>query len=89
MGAVKPLDSGHGEIKSMRTAANFIRQGISRKLLRIYCRLTQERDYYMLSLETATAAAFKPEQSLYQEFCFEECKHSIEHPYSIFITKMI
>lgn len=90
VGAVKQLDGEHGEIKSMRTSANFLRQGIARKLLRHIIELAQERNYHTLSLETGTAVVFKPAQKLYQEFGFEECPPFADYeedPYSMFMTK--
>lgn len=90
VGAVKQLDARHGEIKSMRTSANFLRQGIARKLLQHIVELAQERNYHTLSLETGTAAAFKPAQKLYQAFGFQECEPFSDYeedPYSMFMTK--
>ena len=90
IGAVKELDARHGEIKSMRTSANFLRQGIARKLLQHIIELAQERNYRMLNLETGTAAAFKPAQRLYQDFGFEECAPFADYeedPYSLFMAK--
>ena len=92
IGAVKELDTEHGEIKSMRTSNGFLRQGIAKKLLQHITELAQERNYRMLSLETGTAAAFKPAQRLYQDFGFKECapfSDYEEDPYSMFMTKVM
>ena len=55
-------------------------------------KLIQSYVYHTLSLETGTAAAFKPAQRLYQDFGFKECapfSDYEEDPFSMFMTKMM
>jgi len=90
VGALKELSSQHGEIKSMRTSTDFLRQGIARKLLMHVLDLAQERGYQQLSLETGTADAFKPAHRLYQDVGFVECAPFCDYKediYSLFMTK--
>src|SRR3979490_628182 len=51
-GALKELDSEHGEIKSMRTASPHLRKGVARKLLNHILEVARQRGYRRLSLET-------------------------------------
>jgi len=90
VGALKELSSEHGEIKSMRTSTDFLRQGIARKLLMHVLGLAHERGYQQLSLETGTADAFKPAHRLYQDVGFVECAPFCDYKedkYSLFMTK--
>ena len=92
VGALKELDSEHGEIKSMRTSANYLRQGIALKVLEHIINQAKSRSYKQLSLETGTANAFLPAQTLYRQFGFLECKpfaHYSLDPYSMFMTKTL
>jgi putative acetyltransferase len=92
VGALTELDGEHGEIKSMRTSANYLRQGIAHKLLEHIIKQAQHRSYKKLSLETGTADAFLPAQTLYRQFGFQECKpfaHYSLDPYSMFMTKAL
>ncbi|KGJ97354.1 GNAT family N-acetyltransferase [Colwellia psychrerythraea] len=91
-GALKELDSSHGEIKSMRTAKNFLRQGVAKLLLEHMVEQASTRGYQYLSLETGTMAAFLPAQKLYQQLGFEVCQPFANYqqdPYSTFMTKGI
>lgn len=72
-GALKELDPGHGEIKSMRTPAALRRRGAGRAILAHIIDVARQRGYRLLSLETGIAAAFLPAQSLYASFGFTHC----------------
>ena len=72
-GALKELDSRHGEIKSMRTAAKHLRQGVAARLLRQILEEARRRGYRRLSLETGSMAAFAPARRLYADSGFREC----------------
>lgn len=92
VGALKEIDKEHGEIKSMRTSANFLRKGVARSLLEHIINQSRIRSYKKLSLETGTNDAFLPAHQLYQQFGFQECKpfgSYKEDPYSIFMTKLL
>src|SRR3974390_2156362 len=53
-GALKELDKQHGEIKSMRTAYKYQRQGVGSKMLQHIIGEAQQRAYRRLSLETGS-----------------------------------
>ncbi len=91
-GALKELDHSHGEIKSMRTAKSFLRQGVAKLLLEHMISEATTRGYQKLSLETGTMAAFKPAQILYQQLGFKECLPFASYqadPFSTFMSKSI
>lgn len=73
-GALKQLSKTHGELKSMKTADAFTRNGIARKLLQVIIEEARSRGYQELSLETGSMAAFVPAKNLYASFGFEECE---------------
>jgi putative acetyltransferase len=89
-GALKELDSAHGEIKSMRTASAHLRRGVAAHLLRHMLEEGARRGYTRLSLETGSAEAFEPARQLYARFGFAYCDpfgEYVEDPYSVFMTK--
>ncbi len=91
-GALKHLDAFHGEIKSMRTSNNFLRQGVAKLLLEHMLSQASSRGYKKLSLETGTMEAFKPAQKLYQQLGFKVCQPFSDYqedPYSTFMSKTI
>ncbi|WP_350015701.1 GNAT family N-acetyltransferase [Rhodanobacter sp. IGA1.0] len=89
-GALKQLDAGHGEIKSMRTAAIHLRKGVAATLLQHILGEAAQRHYRRLSLETGSMAAFAPAHRLYARFGFMPCgpfAGYVEDPYSVFMTR--
>ena len=91
-GALKELDNSQGEIKSMRTAKSFLRQGVAKLLLEHMIDQASTRGYQKLSLETGTMAAFLPAQKLYRQLGFKVCPPFADYqedPYSTFMTKNI
>ncbi len=64
-GALKELDSRHGEIKSMRTVSRHLRKGVAQTLLRHIIGEAARRGYLRLSLETGSMQAFEPARQLY------------------------
>jgi putative acetyltransferase len=88
-GALKELDSTHGEVKSMRTAAAHLRKGVARAILTIIDAEARRRGYRRLSLETGSSAAFHPAHKLYESFGFTYCgpfEGYVEDPFSVFMT---
>lgn len=88
-GALKELDSKHGEIKSMRTPTALRRQGAGRAILAHIIEAARSRGYERLSLETGTMQAFQPAQRLYQSVGFTYCGpfgEYAEDPNSVFMT---
>ena len=89
-GALKQLDDGHAEIKSMRTADAFRRRGVAAHMLRHLIEEARRRGYRRLSLETGSMAYFEPARRLYAQFGFAECGPFgayTEDPNSIFMTR--
>lgn len=88
-GAMKELDSGHGEIKSMRTASAHLRKGVAKQLLEHIIGEAKQRGYQRLSLETGSMEAFEPARRLYEKSGFEYClpfADYAEDPLSSFMT---
>ncbi len=73
-GALKELDSTHGEVKSMRTPRQLRRRGAGRAVLTHIINEARARGYRRLSLETGSMDAFKPAQTLYASFGFKFCE---------------
>jgi putative acetyltransferase len=90
--AVKRLNSHHGEIKSMRTAAAFRRRGVARRLLEHLIGEAQSQRLRQLSLETGSMDYFAAARALYSQFGFDVCEpfgDYCEDPNSVFMTKYI
>jgi putative acetyltransferase len=73
MGAMRHLDAGHAELKSMRVAPAFLRQGVGEAMLRHLIAIGRIRGYARLSLETGRGAAFDPAIALYRKHGFVPC----------------
>lgn len=89
-GALKELDSRHGEIKSMRTSSRHLRKGVAAALLAHIVSEAVRRHYHRLSLETGSMAVFEPARALYARAGFVYCEpfaDYIEDPNSVFMTK--
>ena len=89
-GALKELDSQHGEIKSMRTASRHLRKGVAQTLLHYIIGEAGRRGYRRLSLETGSMQAFEPARQLYARSGFTFCgpfADYVEDPNSVFMTK--
>ena len=88
-GALKQLDSTHGEIKSMRTPAAARRRGAGRAMLAYILAEARARGYKRLSLETGSMDAFLPAQRLYESVGFTPCGPFGDYrpdPNSLFMT---
>jgi putative acetyltransferase len=88
-GALKELDSQHGELKSMRTASAHLRKGVAQAMLEHIIKEARKRDYSRLSLETGSMAAFFPARKLYEKYGFVYCPpfgDYSEDPNSVFMT---
>ena len=91
-GAIKELDSRHGEIKSMRTVSLHLRKGVAARLMHHILAEVERRSYERLSLETGSMDAFVPARSFYASFGFEPCgpfANYVEDPYSVFMTREV
>ena len=88
--ALKRLTSQHGEIKSMRTANGFARQGVASRLLDHLLQEAHNQGYQRLSLETGSREYFEAARNLYAKHGFTECKPFADYqedPNSIYMTK--
>ncbi len=88
-GALKELDSTHGEIKSMHTAAAARGRGVARRLVQHILAEARRRGYRRLSLETGATDDFAAARGLYSAFGFEVCGPFADyplHPFSAFMT---
>lgn len=88
-GALKELDSAHGEIKSMRTTHAFRGRGAGKAMLRHILEEALQRGYKRLSLETGSMDAFEPARRLYASHGFEHCAPFADYdldPNSVFMT---
>jgi putative acetyltransferase len=91
-GALKMLGDGHGEIKSMRTAEAFLRQGVAAQMLVHIIDEARARGIERLSLETGSSPAFEPALALYRNHGFEECEPFADYkadPFSRFMTRVL
>ena len=60
VGALKRLDAGHVEVKSMHTAQAVRRTGIGAAMLAHLIAVARERGFRRISLETGSSAPFEP-----------------------------
>jgi putative acetyltransferase len=89
-GAIKELDSTHGEIKSMRTRSSHRGKGVGSFVLQHILRVAKERGYRRVSLETGSMPFFEPARRLYRSHGFRDCApfaNYKEDPNSVFLTK--
>jgi putative acetyltransferase len=73
VGALKHLDDGHAELKSMHTSHAARGRGVGRTMLDHLLRIARERGYQRVSLETGTMNAFAPARALYAKAGFVSC----------------
>ena len=72
-GALKHLDDGHAELKSMRTAASVRGQGVGRAVLEHILGQAVDLGYQRISLETGSQPFFEPAHQLYLRYGFADC----------------
>jgi putative acetyltransferase len=91
-GALRELSKAHGEVKSMRTEASHIRQGVAAKLLEHMIAIARERGYERLSLETGNTSDFAAARALYAKHGFAPCPPFdgyVEDGFSVYMTRAI
>jgi putative acetyltransferase len=91
-GALKQLDPSHGEVKSMRTHDNHLRQGAGAQMLAHIIGQARRLGLKRLSLETGSTPAFEPAIALYRRYGFKECPPFADYtpdPFSRFMTREI
>jgi putative acetyltransferase len=72
-GALKQIDGAAGEIKSMRTRQEYLRQGLGQFMLDEIVRTAQARGYKRLYLETGTGPGFEAAHAIYLKNGFNWC----------------
>jgi len=91
-GALKRLDAGHAEVKSMRTAVARKRSGIASLVLGHIIAEAGRMGFARLSLETGSADFFAPARKLYEKFGFTYCGPFADYrpdPLSVFLTRAL
>lgn len=73
IGALKTLEPGHGEIKSMRTHPEALGRGVGRVMLEWLIELARSQDLRRVSLETGNSALFAAANRLYERSGFVRC----------------
>ncbi len=89
-GAIKHLDDGHGELKSMRAAPDYRGRGVGKAILLRLIEEARARGYARVSLETGRPEPFHAAHGLYRAHGFAECPPfgSYAHdPFSMCMTK--
>ena len=90
IGALRRLDAGLGEIKSMHTVAGSRGTGIGAAMLEHLMAHARANGMTRLSLETGSTEVFAPARRLYARHGFEDCGPFggyREHPHSAFMTR--
>lgn len=92
MGALKLLDEKHGELKSMRTAPDFLRRGVANLIVQHILQTAHARSLQRLSLETGTQPGFAACHQLYSKHGFVDCEPFADYqpdPNSRFMTLVL
>ena len=91
-GALKFLEKGHGEFKSIRIHDNFRRMGNGINVINHLINEAKKLDIKKLSIETGAGEFFKPARKLFKQCDFEICDpftHYKEDINSVYLTKSI
>ena len=92
IGAIKELEPGHAELKSMHTAAAARRRGVGRAMVEHLIGVAASRGMRRVSLETGSMEAFAPARSLYASVGFVPCGPFGDYrpsPNSAYMTRSI
>jgi putative acetyltransferase len=87
-GALKELDSRHGEVKSMHTKVSARGRGVAGAMVKHIISEARARGYRRLSLETGADDAFAPARALYASFGFVLTEPFADYrldPFSVFM----
>lgn len=87
-GALKALEGGTGEIKSMHTREVLRGRGLGRQMLEHILAEARRRGYSALYLETGSMDAFIPARKLYEAYGFTYCGpfgDYVDDPHSVFM----
>ena len=92
VGALKLMNAGDGEIKSMHTLKTSRRSGVGGNLLRHIMDEARMKGVKRLYLETGSFDFFAPARALYEKHGFKECEAFGDYkpdPNSTFMTRNI
>ncbi|MEM8655169.1 MAG: GNAT family N-acetyltransferase [Pseudomonadota bacterium] len=92
VGAVTEIAPGHGELKSMHTAAEARGRGVARAVLQALMGHARDTGLTRLSLETGSAEEFAPARALYAAHGFQDCPpfgSYVVDPLSVFMTRTL
>lgn len=92
IGALKKLETGHGEIKSMHTLAEARGKGVARAILRGLLEIARDSGMTRVSLETGSMAEFSAARALYATEGFTDCAPFGDYvldPLSVFMTRTL
>ena len=91
-GALKFLDKGHGEFKSIRIHDNFRKKGHGAIVINHLISESKKLNIKRLSIETGAGDFFIPARKLFKSCGFEPCEpfaHYKEDINSVYLTKLI
>ena len=91
-GALKFLDKGHGEFKSIRIHDNFRNKGYGINVINHLIKEAKKLKIKKLSIETGAGDFFLPARKLFKKCKFQECQpfaHYKEDVNSVYLTKII
>ena len=91
-GALKFLDEGHGEFKSIRVHDNFRNKGNGLKIIKHLIEEAKKLNIKRISIETGTGKFFEPARKLFKKCNFKLCEpfaHYKKDINSLYLTKLI
>jgi putative acetyltransferase len=91
-GALKRLEPGHGELKSMRTSDAVLGRGVGKAILDHLVAIARDEGMTRLSLETGSTEQFAAANRLYEREGFQVCGPFggyVDTPFTRFFTKTI
>ena len=91
-GALKFLEEGHGEFKSIRVHDNFRNKGNGIKIVKYLIEEAKKLNIVKLSIETGAGKFFEPARKLFKRCNFEPCEpfaHYKNDINSIYLSKLI
>jgi putative acetyltransferase len=90
IGALRKLNSAHGELKCMHTLASARGLGVAKAILQFILEFAQINGLDRVSLETKQIDAAKPARLLYASFGFTPCGAFGDYPHdatSVYMTR--
>jgi putative acetyltransferase len=73
-GAIKKINAEVAELKSMRTAKTYLRQGVAIQILNTIIIEAKQRCYQKIYLETGSQPSFIPARTMYAKRGFKLCE---------------